>query len=238
MKITKQQLKQIIKEELEKTLNEISPQTQFLPGGFKGIEKMASRASWALDNLEQKFEGEPPQEIYTIQKFIEAIKKTSLWSLGADVAQSALHQMSPSEYRRQYQRLHTPAYKRDELQEGWKEMVFGGAMAIASLLPTSQAEAAETAQLIDNMPRQEAIVAVSNLTDFYQDTYSLNDRIRAADILGRMREKDKPFVDRIIKSVGLNPSEVKSLLGHIKDIKVSGSGFYIKLGAEFKRDDG
>jgi hypothetical protein len=128
--------------------------------------------------------------------------------------------------------------KEEELQEGWKEMVFGGAMAIASLLPTSQAEAAETAQLIDNMPRHEATVAVSNLTDFYQDAYSLNDRIRAADILGRMREKDKPFIDRIIKSVGLNPSEVKSLLGHIKDIKVSGSGFYIKLGTEFKRDDG
>ena len=73
MKITKSQLRQIVKEELEKTLNEISPKTKLLPGGFKGIEHMALQAEWALDNLEQKFEGEPPQEIYIIQQFIEEI---------------------------------------------------------------------------------------------------------------------------------------------------------------------
>ena len=74
---------------------------------------MARQAEWALDNLEQKFSSDPPQEIDTIRKFVEGMRKTSLWSLGADVAQSALHQMSPSEYARQYQRLHAPAYKRN-----------------------------------------------------------------------------------------------------------------------------
>ena len=112
MKITKEQLKQIIKEEIE-NLNEISPRTEFTPSGFRGIEEMAKQAEWALDNLEQKFEGEPPQEIYTIQKFIEAIKKTSWWNQAAGVSGQAFSQMEPEEYKRQYRRAHTPAYKRD-----------------------------------------------------------------------------------------------------------------------------
>ena len=95
------------------TLNEISPKTKFLPGGFKGIEKMARQAEWALDNLEQKFDDDPPQEIDTIRKFVEGIRKTSSWSLAADVAPHALHQMSPSEYSRQFNRSHTYAFKRN-----------------------------------------------------------------------------------------------------------------------------
>ena len=51
MKITKQHLKQIIKEEY---INEISPQTKTDPGGFKGIISMAEQASNAAENLETK----------------------------------------------------------------------------------------------------------------------------------------------------------------------------------------
>ena len=80
MRITKKQLQEIIKEELEKTLNEIVPRTKFLSGGFKGIQKMAEQAEWALDNLEQKFlPAEPPQEIYVIQKLLEEIKNNKLF---------------------------------------------------------------------------------------------------------------------------------------------------------------
>ena len=111
MKITKEQLKQIIKEEIE-NLNEISPRTEFTPSGFRGIEEMAKQAEWALDNLEQQFV-EPPQEIYTIQKFLEAIKKTSWWNQASGVSGLAFSQMEPEEYKRQHRRVHTPAYKRD-----------------------------------------------------------------------------------------------------------------------------
>ena len=98
MKISKERLKQIIKEEV---LNEISPRTFKMRGGFKGIEFMSQQAEWALDNLEQKFDGEPPEEIYTIQKFLEAIKKSAWWAQAAHAASSALHQMDPDEYEKQ-----------------------------------------------------------------------------------------------------------------------------------------
>lgn len=112
MKITKKQLKQIIEEELEKTLNEISPKTVFHRGGLKGIEEMAQQAEWALDNLEQKFD-KPPEEIYTIQKFLEAIKKISWWGSASGEATSAMHHVEPEEYKKQLRRVHTAAYKRD-----------------------------------------------------------------------------------------------------------------------------
>ena len=43
------------------------------------------------------------------------------------------------------------------------------------------------------------------------------------------------FFDQIIKNVGLD--EAASLIKHIKDIRISGNKFYIKLGTSFKRDD-
>ena len=127
MKIPKNKLEVIIKEELEGLLNEISPKTQFDPGGFKGIMNMAKQAEWALDNLEMKFEGEAPQEIYTIQRFIESIKKASMWQLAANTAPTALSgklgdpyasdaakAKVASDLTKQVRRAHTPAYKRDE----------------------------------------------------------------------------------------------------------------------------
>ena len=112
MKINKNQLEEIIKEEIVNALNEISPKTKFLSGGFKGIEKMALQAEWALDNLEQKFD-DPPEEIYIIQKFLESIKKAAMWQLGSNEMMYALHSMSESERDKHFKRSHTPAYKRD-----------------------------------------------------------------------------------------------------------------------------
>ena len=114
MKIPKDKLEFIIKEELEGLLNEISPKTQFDPGGLKGIMKMANQAEWALDNLEMKFEDEAPQEIYTLQRFIESIKKAAMWQIAAGEAPTAMSQMSPERYIKQVRRAHAPGYKRDD----------------------------------------------------------------------------------------------------------------------------
>jgi hypothetical protein len=130
MKITKEQLKQIIKEEY---INEITPSTKTDPGGFQGIIKMAEQAAIAADNLETKitqatkrsqgplFQDDPdydiPEELIVIQRFIESIKKAAMWQSAANVAPSAMHQMDPVEYQRQVKRSHTPAYKRDDLEE-------------------------------------------------------------------------------------------------------------------------
>lgn len=130
MKITKEKLKQIIKEEY---INEIAPSTITDPGGFQGIIKMAEQASIAADNLETKitqaakrsqgplFQDDPdydlPEELVVIQRFIESIKKAAMWQSAAGMAPSAMHQMDPVEYQRQVKRSHTPAYKRDDLEE-------------------------------------------------------------------------------------------------------------------------
>jgi hypothetical protein len=130
MKITKQHLKQIIKEEY---INEISPQTKTDPGGFKGIISMAEQASNAAENLETKLlhasnnaqgalfqddpDGDLPEEIYIIKRFIESIKKAAMWGIGSGTVPLAMSQMGPEEEKRQRQRLHTPGYKRDDLGE-------------------------------------------------------------------------------------------------------------------------
>ena len=107
-------LKQIIQEELEKTLNEISPRTKFVSGGFEGIIQMAEKAESAINNLESKFEGEAPQDLYVIQSFIESIKKAALYQAGSGEALWALHDpKSSQDIQKTVRRYHTPAYKRD-----------------------------------------------------------------------------------------------------------------------------
>jgi hypothetical protein len=130
MKITKNRLKQLIKEEY---INEISPRTKTDPGGLKGIISMAEQAANAAENLETKLlnasnsvqgalfqddpDGDLPEEIYIIQRFIESIKKAAMWNLGASSVPFAISQMGPEEEKRQRQRLHTPGYKRDDSGE-------------------------------------------------------------------------------------------------------------------------
>ncbi len=126
MNITKQRLKEIIKEEI----NEISKKTEVDPGGINGIIKMANRASIAADNLETKIlnvskqaqtplfsdgsTNDIPEELVIIQRYIDSIKKAAQWIGAASAVPTAMHQMEPSEYLRQKKRAHTPAYKRDE----------------------------------------------------------------------------------------------------------------------------
>ena len=100
--------------EKEFGLNEISPKTKFDPGGFKGILTMAEQAGYAIDNLETKFAGDPPEELYTIQRFVESMKKAAMWQIAGGEAAAAMHQMPPEEYTKQVRRVHTPAYKRDK----------------------------------------------------------------------------------------------------------------------------
>ena len=112
MKITKEQLEQIIREELDNTLNEISLATKQYDSGFKGISDMAFLAGISADNLAQKFDDEP-EELIRIQKLVRGIKQAADWQLGAHEMPTALHQMDPAEKKSAIEKAHTIPYKRD-----------------------------------------------------------------------------------------------------------------------------
>lgn len=94
------------------SINEIAPSTKIEPGGFKGILQMVLQATAAIDNLEHKFD-EPPEEIYTIQKYLEGIEKAAKWQMATHEFPTAARGMDPDEYKRMQQKAHTVAYKRD-----------------------------------------------------------------------------------------------------------------------------